>query len=199
MDAEIERIYIIELLMQCAYAWDVANTMSDILNMPNSPEKIPRFFREAGYFLQHTSAISRLLWPAKTGSNDLAKKRGSHLCEMLKVNEDHILNKRHLRNHFEHIDERLDDWGQNSPHHNLVYESIGSRTNIRGDVITDKDVFRLFNPQTSILSFRGEEYNVLDMVNGVRDIQSKAHERMRQINILIEEEVMKRCGQHEDS
>jgi len=37
------------------------------------------------------------------------------------------------------------------------------------------------------------------MVSGVRDIQPKAHERVRQINILIEEEVMKRCGQHKDS
>ncbi len=48
--------------------------------------------------------ISRILWPSKN------RLRGKRLREMLNVEADNILSNRKFRNHFEHYDERIEEW-----------------------------------------------------------------------------------------
>jgi len=50
--------------------------------------------------------VSKILWPQK----EKYAGRGERLRELLKVSEDNILFDRKFRNHFEHYDERIEDW-----------------------------------------------------------------------------------------
>lgn len=181
LDEFVEGIYIRELLVQCEYAVEAIRRMNEILEAQASPSE---FFREAGDFLQHSSAVSRLLWPP--GSNNRASKkrakiRGAHLQKKLMLEDDHILRNRALRDHFEHFDERLDDWAATSPHKNIVDNMIGPRAAIGGDAIKDQDIFRMFDPASGMIIFRGERFNVQELVNGLSEVRSKAVARLAQL------------------
>jgi hypothetical protein len=181
MDDFIESIYIRELLMQCQYAVDAIRRMNEILAAHDCPSE---FFREAGDFLQHSSAVSRLLWPPGSTSRakkKRAKQRGAHLRRTLKVDDTHMLRTRALRDHFEHLDERLDDWAETSAYRNIVDNMIGPRTAIWGDSIRDQDIIRMFDPSTELFVFRGEQFDVRALVNGLTDVQSRATERLAQL------------------
>jgi hypothetical protein len=181
MDEFIEGIYLNELLVQCQYAVDAVKRMNEILASRGGPSE---FFREAGDFLQHSSAVSRLLWPpgsTNRANKKRAKRRGAHLRQALKVDDGHVLRNRTLRDHFEHLDERLDDWAETSPNKNIVDNMIGPRAAIGGDAIKDQDIIRMFDPTTKLIVFRGERFDIQGLVNGLTEVQSKAAERVAQL------------------
>lgn len=181
MDEFIEGIYVRELLMQCEYAVNAIPRMNEILASRGNPSE---FFREAGDFLQHSSAVSRLLWPPGSknrASKKRAKIRGVNLRKTLKLDDSHILKDRALRDHFEHFDERLDDWAETSPNKNIVDNMIGPRTAIGGDAIKDQDIFRMYDPTSKLIVFRGERFDVQALVDGLTEVQSKAAERLAQL------------------
>lgn len=177
MERVIEALYLMELLNQCDCASKVADKMNKLLQERPYP---PESFMEAEHLLQHSSAISRFLWPP--GIRDKlkdtrAKERGKYLREKLGVSSNHVLQDRTLRDHIEHFDERLDDWAETSHHRNMVDRFIGPRSQIGGDAIGDKDIIRLYDPETNIFIFRGEEYNIQKLVDGIADIQQRALQR----------------------
>jgi hypothetical protein len=178
MDEFIEGIYLHELVAQCEYAVGSVNRMNQVLQNQGSPSE---FFREASNFLQHSSAASRLLWPPGSGNRrekKRAKKRGKHLRTKVEIDDGEALKNRALRNHFEHFDERLDDWAETSPHKNIVDNMIGPRNAIAGDSVKDQDFMRLFDPATKRLIFRGEPFDVQALVTSLTNIQAKARQRI---------------------
>lgn len=54
--------------------------------------------------------VSKILWP-----NQKYKIRGQELRELLGVEDNNPLSSRKFRNHFEHYDERIEDWFENNP------------------------------------------------------------------------------------
>jgi hypothetical protein len=189
MDEFIEGIYLRELVAQCEFGVGSVQRMNKVLENRGSPSE---FFREAGDFLQHSSAVSRLLWPPGGNSRQKkkrAKQRGAHLQKALEIADDHCLKDRTLRDHFEHFDERLDDWAETSPHKNIVDNMIGPRNAIGGDAIRDQDIMRLFDPATKTLIFRGQKFDVQALVTGLTDIQAKAN---RRVEVLEANRRMKR-------
>ncbi len=181
MDEFIEGIYLSELVAQCEFGVGSVQRMNNMLQNHGSPSE---FFREAGNFLQHSSAVSRLLWPPGGNSRQKkkrAKQRGAHLRKNLEIGDDHTLKDRTLRDHFEHFDERLDDWAETSPNKNIVDNMIGPRNAIGGFSIKDDDIMRLFDPATKMLIFRGERFDVQALVNGLTDIQTRARKRLEKL------------------
>lgn len=174
MDVFLEEVYLRELRTQCGYAIASVDRMNEVLGDPGE------FFREAGDFLQHSSAVSRMLWPPSKKKRAIA--RGRVLREGLGVPGSHVLQSRTLRDHFEHFDERLDDWAKNSPNRNLIDNMIGPRSAIGGDAITDGDIMRMFEPDTKRLVFRGQPFDVQALVDGVIDIQRRADERLAELD-----------------
>ncbi|WP_143738459.1 hypothetical protein [Erythrobacter colymbi] len=68
--------------------------------------------------LQMAANVSRIFWPPRNG------ERGAHLREITGLDEGHGLSDRRLRNHIEHIDERLDAWTETSPRPFLTIELV---------------------------------------------------------------------------
>lgn len=178
MDEFIEGIYLHEFATQCEYAVGSVQRMNQVLQRQGSPSD---FFREASNFLQHSSAASRLLWPPGSGNRrekKRAKKRGEHLRAKIEIDDSEALKNRALRNHFEHFDERLDDWAETSPHKNIVDNMIGPRNAIAGDSVKDQDFMRLFDPTTKMLIFRGELFDVQALVTSLTNVLAKAKQRI---------------------
>ncbi len=180
MDEFIESVYLRELVQQCQYAIAAVQKLNEALANHNPSE----FFREASDFLHHSSAVSRILWPP--GSSDhrkkkRAKQRGDYLRTRLSVSENHTLQNRKLRDHFEHFDERLDDWAETSPNKNIVDNMIGPRNIIGGDAIKDEDIMRMYDPTSKDIVFRGEKFNIQTLVDGVIDVRTKAAVRLQEI------------------
>lgn len=50
--------------------------------------------------------VSKILWPSRKSSS----ARGQVLRKLLNVDDQNLLSDRKIRNHFEHYDERIEDW-----------------------------------------------------------------------------------------
>jgi hypothetical protein len=68
-----------------------------------------RVFDHIRLGLQMAANVSRLFWPPRNAD------RGAYLRAITGIADDHGLSDRTLRNHIEHIDERLDEWTETSP------------------------------------------------------------------------------------
>ena len=79
-----------------------------------------------------------------------------------------------MRDHFEHFDERLDDWAENSRNRNIISRLLGPRSAVGGNAIDDSDIIHHYDPSSKIYSFRGEPFNIQDLVTGIDDIHKKA-------------------------
>jgi hypothetical protein len=94
--------------------------------------------------------ISKILWPNKN------RLRGKRLREMLKVEADNILSNRKFRNHFEHYDERIEEWFDNRP--NGVYIDLAMNPSLRGGF--GGNDHRGYNSFDNSLMFRGERLDL---------------------------------------
>ena len=74
--------------------------------------------------------VSKILWP-----NQKYKNRGERLRQMLNVNADNLLSNRDFRNHFEHYDERIEEWFNTQS--SAVYIDLAMNPTLRGSMPTN--------------------------------------------------------------
>src|SRR5690606_21209950 len=96
-----------------------------------------------------TANVSKILWP----SSKKYKQRSERLRQMLKVENDNPISDRKFRNHFEHYDERVEDWYENSA--SAVYIDQTMNPSFRS---SDSPLYthRGYNSFNNTLVFRGE-------------------------------------------
>lgn len=78
----------------------------------------------------------------------------------------------HIRNDFEHLDERIDYWVVNSKNHNYVDKNTGNispSVAIKG--LEPKDNFRWFDNQNMILYFCGRSYDLNKLFQYIQDVK----------------------------
>lgn len=144
----------------------------------------------------HSAAVSRMFWPPGSPnkiSKARSKARGDFLRNSVGVEEDHRVRQRTLRDHFEHYDERLDEWAESSFNKSIVLKMVGSRELIQGPYIGDGDIIHHFNPSNCTYYFRGEPFNIQQMVDGVEDIGRKIVNRLCQISPWNEVDIRRRA------
>jgi hypothetical protein len=119
------------------------------------------FWRKAKELLVAAANVSKALWGGKTNES---KEQRQAMREALGVVDDMQINRRTVRNCFEHLDERLDSWAEKSTSGNMIYGNIGPIDSIKFSGISpeEEDLIRFnhYDPKTQILSFQGEEFNV---------------------------------------
>jgi hypothetical protein len=106
--------------------------------------------------------LSKTLWG--TGPNKQIRQRRlaerKPLRDSLGVKDDSPIRKVKIRNDYEHLDERIEDWWNTSTNRNLVTETIGPPGSVGGDAIGPKDMHRQFDPTTGDVRFWGNELNI---------------------------------------
>lgn len=108
--------------------------------------------------------ISKMLWGQK-GKHAVSRKP---LRDSIGVSDASPLREVTMRNHFEHMDERIDRWWAESAHHNFLDKMIAPKNSIHGPAPID--MFRMFDPTTCDVVFWGQDFNVQALVDEVQKI-----------------------------
>lgn len=122
--------------------------------------------------LQFSANVSKVFWPSDSST---ARERGRRLRQLTGIADNHALKSRALRNHVEHMDERLDNWTANSPRPFLaieqaLYADMQSLPNIQE--IIDSTVVVYMEADNSVHLF-GERFSLADLQTHVLDIQNR--------------------------
>ena len=111
--------------------------------------------------------VSKILWPARKRY----MARGKQLRELLGVDDDNLLSDRTFRDHFEHYDERIEDWFDNN--NSAVY--MDSRIDPFEPTPWSLPQFfhRSYNPISQTLSFRNESIDLAAVLAALAEIREK--------------------------
>lgn len=173
MDDFLAQIYLEQAKQECERCFQSIQVMNAIMQQKIEGD----FFQHALDLIHHAAAVSRIFWPPggrNKQNSKRAHRRGQVLRDMLQLLSGHAVQNRALRDHFEHFDERLDDWAENSRNRNIIHHLFGPRSAVSGDAIQDSDIIHHFDPATKIFAFRGEHYNIQELAAGIDDIYKRA-------------------------
>ena len=97
--------------------------------------------------------------------------RGKQLRELLGVDDDNLLSDRTIRNHFEHYEERIEDWFDNND--SAVY--MDSRIDpFESTSLSLPEVYhRSYNPITHTLYFRNDSIDLAAVLAALAEIREK--------------------------
>ena len=157
-----EQVFLGEIVFQSKIALLSANHLFST----HLHEDAYEAWRSIQSLLVSAGNISKILWPAK-----IYAARGKHLRELLKVGENNLLSDRKIRNHFEHYDERIEEWFEkpsSSVYQDWAFDSFppvwGPKLNTR---------HRVYDPVTGVLTFRGKSIELVEVAKAIKDIQTK--------------------------
>ena len=117
--------------------------------------------------LQFASNVSKVFWPHSN-----AKERGGKLRALCKLPARHTLSDRRLRNHIEHMDERLEDWTGNSLRPFLTFELVLYRDYAqerRAEIIGATAV--VYDEGANTVLLFGDAFSLTDLRAAVVDVQ----------------------------
>ncbi len=97
--------------------------------------------------------------------------RGKHLRALLGVDDDNLLSDRTFRNHFEHYDERIEDWVDSNNSAGYMDSRIDP---FEPTPMTLPPLFhRSYNPTSRMLSFRNESIDLAAVLAALTEIREK--------------------------
>jgi hypothetical protein len=110
--------------------------------------------------------VSKILWPSPGRS-----ARGEALRALLDVDDTNPLSNRKFRNHFEHYDERIEDWMATKPAATYLDQKIGPAE--FDPHVFPQLVHRHYDPCTKALIFRNESMNLAFTLEALESIRRK--------------------------
>jgi hypothetical protein len=149
--------FLIEIEKQCKFGIMASYDLENALKSHN----MDRLWYSVQGILLAAGNISKLLWPSNPQSVD----RGNELRTLLSVVDRSALTPRTFRNHFEHFDERLEQWASSSTRHNIVDSSVLPPGVIKG--IDAGDFLRNLDPTSGSVTFRGDSYDLRPVVQEI--------------------------------
>jgi hypothetical protein len=161
MDLALLRLFQRQTLEQCGYILIAADQLQNRISAQSYDDV---FWRELQNFIVSTANVSKLLW----GQGGKFAKERKPLRDSIKVKDSSSLRPTTMRNHFEHIDERLDKWWAESGSHNHADHLVGPPTMIAG--LKDIELFRGYDPSTGTARFWGDAYDLKEIVEEIHRI-----------------------------
>lgn len=125
----------------------------------------------AQVLLTGAANTSKALWGGGRERHKISAER-EPLRRSLQVEDSSPLSDVRMRNNFEHYDERLDKWWQESPQHNHLDRLLGPPESVSG--LNDIDRFRVYDPTTHDIVFWGERFNVQAIATAVSELLPRA-------------------------
>jgi hypothetical protein len=109
--------------------------------------------------------ISKILWP----SSKQYIYRGEELRKVLEVKNDNLISDRKFRNHFEHYDERIDEWFKENKSALYIDKKIDFFNRTPFDFQTFSH--RGYDPVTNIIYFRGDSLDLNKVFCALKEIR----------------------------
>ena len=120
-------------------------------------------------------------WKGQVCQKEGTSSGGEPLREILLIPSNHAVQSRPLRDHFDHFDERLDDWAERSKNRNIIHRLLGPRSAVGGDAIADEDIIHHYDPATKIYAFRGEKFDVQAIATGLNDLYARIQKQLTEL------------------
>ena len=156
MDLMLLRVFQRQVADQCRFALAGVPLINDGLAGGNQDS----LWIGCQMFVVGAGNTSKALWGEGRRRNAVASAR-EPLRTSLSVYDSSPLYDLDLRNHFEHYDERIDRWWNESTNHNHLDRLIGPPTSIAG--LADIEMFRVLDPSEPTgprVVFWGEPYDL---------------------------------------
>ena len=139
-----------------------------------------RFWYAIDSFLMAGGNVSKAFWPVlpkkPTQESERSKLRGQELRRILEVADSSLFSykNRTMRNHFEHFDERLDNWFYNAPNRSVTIDSsIVPLFQIEiSKQIVGAETFRAFDRDAWTLHCVGDTLNFNAVLGEVTRLQT---------------------------
>ena len=109
--------------------------------------------------------VSKVLWP-----NEKYKIRGETLRQLLEVENNNPLSSRKFRNHFEHYDERIEEYFRNNAQG--VYIDLAMNPSLRSGIFGDLplNAHRGYNAFNNTLVFRDETLDLNEVFAALENL-----------------------------
>lgn len=111
--------------------------------------------------------VSKILWPARKPF----KQRGEQLRDLIGLDDHNLLSDRTIRNHFEHYDERVDEWFDGND--SAVYMDSGIEPREQHPWSLQRPFHRSYDPVSQILRFRDESIDLAAILAALAEIREK--------------------------
>jgi hypothetical protein len=168
MDAGLIRAFQVQIEIQGTFISMAAQNVNTGLRQGDS--------KQVFYGIQNLIAaaanIAKACW---WQAGQLAHQR-KPLRDSIGISDSSPLKNVNMRNHFEHMDERIDRWWDESINHNIADTNIGPRNMIAG--LAEIEMFRQFDPTTKELMFWGQSFNIQAIVLEVERIMPILHQQL---------------------
>lgn len=163
MDDFLLRVFRLEIKTQCEMA---ALASKDLDEGLRSAAETRIWYGLQG-ILTAAAIISKLLWGSKTAADLTTRKR---LRDSLSITDDSPLNSRHVRNAFEHVDERLHDHFWDSDRTYYIGRNVGDPDEIMVAEGDTSQRFGQFDPASGIVTFWDRSASVPDLLDAIQEI-----------------------------
>jgi len=158
-------LFVHELRNQCMYTEASFRVFNQSLEQRSSTG----VFFAAQATLLCASQLSSVLWPTKAR----ARKRGEKIREVLQLPEKHPLSDKRLATAFDYGDEKFDDWVGTTKGRQVVFDHLGPIEPFLKAGVQEECIYRLYDPSTMTLYFRGEGFNMQAIANAISDIYTR--------------------------
>lgn len=155
-----EQVLIGEIVTQTKFAERAAEQLvkaSDSIEVWGSIQSI----------LVAAANVSKILWPARKQYF----ARGEQLRKLLGIDDNSLLSDRTFRNHFEHYDERIEEWF--SDNGSAVYADLRIDSIEPTPWSLPRFFHRSYNPTSQVLSFRNESIDLAAVVAALAEIRAR--------------------------
>lgn len=180
-----DQIFLIFALTECSralHAMDEVERLARIRTQVESGVERREFQAVFDYIrlaLQFSAGVSKIFWPPTIK----ASQRGVRLRALTGLADEHSLAHRRLRNHIEHLDERMDDWTEVSPRPFLSAEFIFHddypQFEMRKEAINACAV--VYDAHANSVIVFGEVFLLDDLRHSVSDVLEKCSKALSKI------------------
>ena len=158
-----ELVFISEIVNQAKIADLAASSLGEIANDVDPIET----WGAIQSILIAAANVSKILWPPRKKS----ALRGETLRKLLGVDARNPLSDRNFRNHFEHYDERIEDWFKEEGSAVYIDSRIDPFDSFWGS--NPANFHRGYDPVTKTLTFRGESTDLAAILSALQEIREK--------------------------
>jgi hypothetical protein len=173
MDAILLTLFGNELRTQC----EQVEVAREQLGIAMQEKDVDAVWAALQNILVTAGNVSKLLWGSRANDEKLASRKP--LRDLAGVGDDSPLRPRSVRNAFEHIDERIEDWFRETD--KMVYSSRCVGVSMAGSMVDDGEPvevqhFGFFDPKTGILKFWNDAVSIPDLLTAMDGILARLRE-----------------------
>ena len=150
MDFFLLRIFQMQVRMQCKFFKAASHQLTaalaqndDIVEINLDPELCLLIWGSIETMVNTAANISKILWGKPNSDLDKARKP---IRDSLAVADDSPIRSGKMRNHFQHFDERIDRWAEESSNRHVADLLIGGDLSM--PEFEEKERWRRFDPTT---------------------------------------------------